>query len=659
MNRALKIAGIVAGIIILLLLSLVLLVKILITPERVRKTVLPIAEKKLDRQIQLRDIDVSIFSGIVLNDLTVMEKSGTEPFVRAGNIKLNYQFWPLLSKRVVIDEIELVSPQIRVVRFPDGTFNYSDLVKKKEPAQPAPEERKEINLLVSQVSVTDGKLTFEDRKGQQPAVYTVSGIEFSSSKISLDKPFPFKARAQVMEAVIEAEGKVANIKEKPSVEGTVKLKIADMRKVATALPAAYAEKAKKFDPSGSISASISLAGPVSTPKALLKEGQIKLENLQVTASGQRPAIAGDVALKGTTLSSSNMTVTLGQNKLQARFTVSNIDAKPVVVTSDIQADRFDIDPFLTKGKSSAAQGGQPPTEKPEPGPMHLPVRASGTAQIGQTAYKGLPITKLFLKYRLVDDVLTVEDLRGNVAGGSFGSTARVDLGKKGFIYSSQLKIQGVQAEPVVSAFAPRAAGTVFGTLSLTATVNGEGTKPATLKKNLSGKGDFAITGGKLTGAGLVAGLSNFINVEQLRVLQFSKFAGNFRLDKGKLIIDSAVAGKDAQLTPSGTVGLDKSLDLSLVTRLSPALTARIPGGDIRRFMSDDKGSGVLPLKVTGTLSAPKFRMDTAAVGQQLKSKAREKLQQTIDEKLFKQKEGEAPQPERELLQKGLRGIFGK
>lgn len=659
MNRGLKIGGIAAAVIVLLLLSLVLLVKILITPERVRNTVVPIAEKKLNRQVQLGDIDVSIFSGIVLNNLTVMERSGTEPFVRAGKITLNYQFWPLLSKRVVIDEIELQSPQIKVVRFPDGTFNYSDLVKKKDPVpQPAPEEKKEIDLLVSQVGITGGQVTFEDRKGEQPAVYTVSGIEFSSSDISLDEPFPFTARAQVMETVLEAKGNVANIKEKPSIEGTVKLNIADLRKVATALPATFAAKAKKFDPSGSVTVSVNLAGPVSAPKALLKDGQINLDNVQVAASGQRPAITGDVALKADSLSSSNMTVTMGSNKLQAQFTASNLFTKPIVVTSDLKAERFDIDPFLAKGKAPAA-GGQAQANKPEPGPLKLPVLASGTAQIGQTAYKGLPVSRLFLKYRLADNVLTVEDLRGNVAGGSFAGNARVDLNKQGFAYSSQVKVQGVQADPVVSAFAPKAAGTVFGTLSLNAGVNGAGTKPATMNKNLSGKGDFTITDGKLTGAGLMEGLSNFINLEQLRVLQFSRFAGNYRIENGKAIIDTAVSGKDAQLTPSGTVGLDKSLDLSLTTRLSPALTAKIPGGDVRRFVTDDQGWGVLPLKVTGTFSSPKFRMDSAAVGRQLKSKAREKLQQTIDEKLFKQKEGEQPRPEQELLQKGLKGILGR
>lgn len=659
MNRALKIAGIVAAILVALLLSLVVLVKVLITPERVRKTVLPIAEKSLNRQISLGDIKVSIFSGIVLNDLTVREKTGPEPFIRAQKIKLDYQFWPLLSKRVIIDEIQLQSPQIKIVRFPDGTFNYSDMIKKKEPAQAPPEEKKEIDLLVSQVAITGGQMTFEDRKGTEPATYTVTGVDFMSSDISIDKPFPFSAKAEVMGTVVKISGKASDIKEKPSIEAVVDMTIADLRKLAAALPPKLAAKAKQYDPSGAVTARIDLAGPVSAPKSLLQDGDIKLDKVQVTASGQRPEIAGTIALKADSVSSRNITVAMGNNKLQAQFAVTNLFTKPIVVTSDITADRFDMDPFLAKGKKAPTGGGQGQPGKPEPGPMKLPVRATGTAQIAQTAYKGLPVTQLSLKYRLVDNVLTIDDLKGNVAGGSFGSNARVDLGKQGFIYSTQLKVQGVQANPVVSAFAPRAADTVFGTLSLNAGINGSGTKRPALTRNLSGKGDFTIAEGKLTGAGLVASLADFINLEQLRVLQFSRFAGTFRIEKGQVIIDSGVSGKDVQITPNGTAGFDKTLNLSLLTRLSPALTARIPGGDIRRFVADDKGWGVLPLKVTGTFSAPKFSMDKAAVTEQFKSKAKEKLQQTIDEKLLKQKEGEPPRPEREILQKGLKGIFGK
>ncbi|WP_054698577.1 hypothetical protein [Geotalea toluenoxydans] len=61
MKKTLKITGIIFAAIAVLFLVVAVLVKLLVTPEGVRKTVLPLAEKKLQRQVQLGDISVSIF----------------------------------------------------------------------------------------------------------------------------------------------------------------------------------------------------------------------------------------------------------------------------------------------------------------------------------------------------------------------------------------------------------------------------------------------------------------------------------------------------------------------------------------------------------------------------------------------------------------------
>ena len=593
-KRAMKVLGYVVALLLVLVLVFAVLAKMLITPDRVKSTVLPIAEKKLNRQVQLGDVKVSIFSGIVLKDLVVMEKGGKEPFVKARQVRLKYQFWPLLSKRVVVDQILLDAPIISIIRMPDGSFNYSDITARKEPAatEAKPEGKKELNLLVSQVSLTKGEVTFEDRQADpsRPFTYKVGDVEISSNDISLDKPFSFMAKARITGASVEMNGKVADAGKKPSIDAVIKIADADVRKMICPFPPNLTVKTKAFDPSGVVNVRLHLAGPVSAPKELLKEGEIRLSKIQITASGQRPALEGVLFLKGDTVSSKDLTLTMGQNKMEITMTVANLLGKPLSVTSAVKADRFDLQPFL---KPKPATVGAVEKDTPEPGPLKLPVRANGTVQLGQTTYKGLPISQLFLKYRLTDNILVIDELKGNVAGGSFSDTARVDLGQKGFIYSTKLTINGVQADPIVSAFVPKAAGTVFGALSLNAEMDGKGTKPPTLKKNVGGKGNFAITQGKLTGAGLVQGLAQFINVEQLRVLQFNKFAGEFRIVDGKVSIDSSISGRDLQITPKGTAGLDSSLDLSLETRLAPQLTARsreVQIGKLLPMKKDGKSS---------------------------------------------------------------------
>ncbi len=101
------------------------------------------------------------------------------------------------------------------------------------------------------------------------------------------------------------------------------------------------------------------------------------------------------------------------------------------------------------------------------------------------------------------------------------------------VYSAQTALKGISADPLVTAFFPRAAGTVFGTVNLNGDFNGRGTGSEQWRKNLSGKGDFLLSDGKLTGAGLVQGLADYLNIEQLRVLKFSQAKGNFKVREGR------------------------------------------------------------------------------------------------------------------------------
>ncbi|HEX9873908.1 MAG TPA: AsmA family protein, partial [Deferrimonas sp.] len=168
MNRFIKISAMIAGAVVVLVVALIVLAQILITPERVRETVLPLAEKALHRKVALGEIDVSLFSGISIQDIRVQEKTGAEDFVVADRIVLRYRIWPLFFLRVVVDEVRLEGPKIRLERLADGSFNFSDLTVPAAAESPAPKEEpatengKEINLLVARVAVSGGEVLFFD-----------------------------------------------------------------------------------------------------------------------------------------------------------------------------------------------------------------------------------------------------------------------------------------------------------------------------------------------------------------------------------------------------------------------------------------------------------------------------------------------------------------
>ena len=313
------------------------------------------------------------------------------------------------------------------------------------------------------------------------------------------------------------------------------------------------------------------------------------------------------------------------------------------------------------------------------GPYNFPITALGTLRVGQAVWRGTLIEDLSARYQLKDNIFTLEQLTGKTAGGTFTETARIDLSKPGLAYKTHIETSAIQADPLLSAFAPKMAGTVFGLLNLSVDMQGQGTGLEDLKQSLSGSGDLKIANGKLTGAGLVGGLADFLDLEELRVLRFSQAAGQLVVKDGRVQLDGNLAGDQVRLAPTGTVGLDGTLDVGLPVRLAPALTARLDSSNkFSRFLTDSQGWGELPLKVTGSVKAPRFALDTKALGGSIQRGVQQQLQKTLQEKLFKStKEDQAPDAEQaqsnpstgetgtdkkateeKLLEGVMKGLFG-
>ena len=786
MKRFGKVLAIIAGVVALALIVLVVLAKLLITPERVRTTVLPMAERALHRQVAIGKIDISLFSGITVNNLVIKERTGQEPFLAADRVILHYRFWPLLLRRVVIDQIRLDAPKIRITRLADGGFNFSDLTGGTAAAR-APTaggagrgRKSHFNLLVSNISITRGELLFLDYRISPAAPYRYKLAELSlrARNISPEGSFPFSLQARLNDSTLDLEGKadlgkrsgelklrvnnldvtaftpyfrrllpgslgslkvdldlslagnaqsatssgsvalknidltlnalkdapfrganltldyavkldlvaqnakidktrvtfngipvtlsgqVNHYAKQPAVDLQVETSDLNLRAALAALPKKLVAGVQGMDPAGTLNAQLHLAGVLNAPKKLLQAGEIKLAGVQASVDGLRPALSGTVGINGDTLHAEKLNLSIGDNQAAVDFQVSHLLGHPLTVTSRVSAGRFQLDPLLKGGAAPALAAGARPAAAParEMGPFDLPLRMDGTVHVGELLYHGVKVDQFVLHYLLKDNVLTVDRLTGNMAGGNFSDTARVQLAQKGLAYETRLAIQGVQADPLVTALQPRAKGTVFGTLDLSAALNGRGTLPATLKKNLSGNGKWRLVDGRLTGNPMVSGLAATLGLPELKDLTFKQLDGNFRVEKGKIILAGHLGGKEVRMSPAGTVGLDGALNLRLDTRLSPTLTGKLGGkGGVTRYLTDSQGWGQVPLKLRGTLTSPRFALDTSL----LKGKVRRELEQKLEKKLLKSlgadknKEQGKQKPAKELLEKTLKGLFGQ
>lgn len=650
-----KIAVIALAVVLALVALAAILVKILISPEMVKKTVLPKISDRIERQVTLGDAEVSIFSGIRLKDLVIQEKDGSGPFLKAGAIRLNYRFWPLLAGRVEVNEVLLESPLVKIVRYPDGSFNFSDL-KKEKPKTEEPKEKKALHLAVSRAGVSDGKIIYQDRKGIGGQAFTseVTAIGLAASDISLDGEFPMQLDAVFAGLNISLNGKAAKVGTAPAVTAELALVARDLAAVAKGMPLPIASKLAKAALAGGADIRLKLAGEVKQAKQLLQGGEIKLTELQFNAGKMRPSLSGAITLGKDSAQSKGLTLTAGGQKLAVHVAAKNLLAAPVRLTLDVSADKLDLNQLLPQGKGEAAP--QPAKSAPmaEPGPLKLPVEASGSVKVASLLYRTLALENLALDWGLKDNVITVESLKGGAAGGSFSDTARIDLGTKGFSYRTKLEVKGVQADKLVAAFAPKANGALSGTLNLSADVGGRGV--TALKRNLVGSGSFDVANGKLSGEGFMPTLAAFLGVDELRVLRFNKLGGNYLIRNETVNLDAKADGADARIAAAGRIGFDKSLDMGIDLRLPPSVIGRAARGNIAKYVADKEGWGSVPLRATGMVNKPGFSLDTAKLG----GRVSETLKQKIGEKLLdlERNKGGEPRPERQMLKDTLRGIFG-
>jgi uncharacterized protein involved in outer membrane biogenesis len=182
MKKLLKVAAIVVGILVLLVIALSIFVKSYLSSDRLKPIILPKAEAMTGRKVQLDEINVSLFSGIVAKGLSVKERDGQKDFLKIGRFVLSYKLLPLLKKQLVISRIEFVSPSVSIRKEKGEKYNFSDIMEKpsQEPKKPSGPEHKPlpVSVVADRLLIRNANLAFVDEEKGLPDVSIALDAEF-------------------------------------------------------------------------------------------------------------------------------------------------------------------------------------------------------------------------------------------------------------------------------------------------------------------------------------------------------------------------------------------------------------------------------------------------------------------------------------------------
>ncbi|MGO9379149.1 MAG: AsmA family protein [Dissulfurispiraceae bacterium] len=374
-KKLLVFAGIVIGLIAVVIIGLTLYVKSYLQSDKLKALIIPRAEQATGRKLDIDAINVSIFSGISVQGIHLKEKDGAKDFVAAKEFVLKYDLMPLLSKRLVITSIQLVDPSLYVTRDGNGRFNFDDIVETikagaigEKAAQgsaqkPQAEGGMPLNVLADKIEISNAKVEFTDAKKELPNVAAISDAELNISAGTEPGALKFSGKANLKSLDI-VMGKIAT-----RTSGTIEV-----------------------DP---VTVTYALNTVIGTDSIAAK-GSVK-NYLQA------PDISLDLYSKQLDLS-----------KLMALSGGAKNEEK--------QAPRAGL------GKTSAGSG-------KAAGEKKMDIKAAGEIRADTALYEGNTVKNFVMRYSYRDGVMTIDPLSLNFASGEKADLSGVMKGNLVFHYS--------------------------------------------------------------------------------------------------------------------------------------------------------------------------------------------------------------------------------
>lgn len=161
--------------------------------EKVRQAAETKGSAALGRDVTIKALHVSLFSGVEIDGVTIgAPRQGgfaRTPMVQASRIVAKYRLLPLLWLKVVINRVELVKPELFVERNRKGRWSFADLVAaapaKAPPAKAAPVALP-VDVNVQSLTITDAAVTVRDAGGPKPSTFGLDRLNVQVRGFALD-----------------------------------------------------------------------------------------------------------------------------------------------------------------------------------------------------------------------------------------------------------------------------------------------------------------------------------------------------------------------------------------------------------------------------------------------------------------------------------------
>lgn len=615
--KPIKLAAIALGLLAALGLGLVAFLFVSFDAARIRAELARTVHEKTQRTLKIDgELALSFWPnvGVRVGKASLSEFRSEKEFAAIDGARVAIAVLPLLSKHVVVREIELDGARVTLVKHKDGSLNIDDLTKKEsaapEAASPDKAAAAPMSIDIAAIRIADAHLTWRDE--QSGRTTTVSGLDFSTGRIIGD---PGKQGYDIDGLRLGLKG--------TSDADSIALQL-EMPKVTLAGDEAKTLTIEK------IGGGIDIASP-----------KMPMKSLRLPIDGRLQ---------------SSLAKQTAQGALSTRFDESNIALKfdvtrfsPLALGFDLDIDRLNVDKYLPPARSGEArkaeaggEGGQAGKE----GRIDLSVLKGldlrGIVHVGQFQISNVKASDVRLKLALAGGKLNVAPHSMNLYGGKLDGSLSIHA--DGNVVAMRENLAGVSINPLMKDLADKDLIEGHGDVRLDISTRGD--TVAAMKKALGGSAAVALRDGAIKGINLaqsfreakalISGKQDAI--QQARIgdkTDFTEMTASFRIANG-IARNDDLAAKSPFLRLGGSGDID--IGNGRLDYLAKASVVGTSGGQGAKGLDQLQGV-TIPVRATGPFDRLAYKIEYGAIAEgALKAKVEEKkeeLKQRAKEELLK------------------------
>lgn len=628
--RPLKIAGIVIGSLLGLVVLGVVALLLLFDPNAYRGDLERLVQQKAGRPLHINGkLDLKLFPWLAIStgEITLGNPPGygSEPFLTVRQASVGVRLLPLLHKRLEVSRLAVDGFTAHLISRSDSDNNWRDLTESRNPSPPPDSGAAPPQGSIAGVDIKNSSLTLTDEA--RKSVTEISNFELHTGAIDGSSPVAIRLEFDYGDAAKKAATHIA------VASRAVKLDTKAGTLAPTDLDVKFGDLALQLSATGEhlftnrlLTGKLTLAAL--SPRKLLDSFGIAPPVTRDPKALSALSVQSDYRLTQKQLRLSNLVLTLDDTHVRGEAGVDDLDT--MALSYDLKVDAINADRYLAPvpkeapPKPAAGPGAsKPPTRLPVEALRKLNVR--GSLQVGTATLSGLVLTGVSLPLAANDGRIHLGPTQAHLFGGTYNGDVVLDARPTQAQVALNEHLKGVDVGAVAKATLDTKRLSGHGDAN--AVLTGVGNTDQDILRSLAGKIDVNVKEGAITGIDLWYELRRAQAVIKRTAIPartgpeqtaFNKLSGSATLDKGIARNDDLSVETDyLKAHGKGTLDLgSKAIDYQVVAAIYQ-LPAQGAGSELTDLKSTE-----IPFTIKGSLDHMTVRPDLEALA---KSQLRQKL----------------------------------